>query len=101
MTAITAIDYSLMAGASYISNRADINKFPAPAGWLGTKYVSPPDGGGFEAISFINGPDIAHSSEIVISFAGTDFSLAGVSDWRSGSACLNNIPRFISGTRAG
>lgn len=27
----TLIDYALMAGVSYISTRADINKFPIPA----------------------------------------------------------------------
>jgi hypothetical protein len=30
MTAPTTIDYALMAGASYISNRATINRIPAP-----------------------------------------------------------------------
>lgn len=30
----TLIDYALMAGASYISNRAEINRFPAPDVWL-------------------------------------------------------------------
>jgi len=73
MTIITAIDYALMAGASYISNRALINQFPVPNGWLGTKHESSPLGGsGFEAISFINGADIATSTNIVISYAGTN-----------------------------
>ncbi|MDD2721960.1 MAG: hypothetical protein PHH47_11700 [Gallionella sp.] len=30
----TAIEYALMAGASYISTRSDSNKFPAPQGWI-------------------------------------------------------------------
>ncbi len=29
----TAIQYALMAGASYISTRAPINRFPIPEGW--------------------------------------------------------------------
>ena len=86
----TAVEYALMSGASYISNRADLNKFPIPDGWLGTKYDNPPDGSGFEAISFINDADIAHSSEIVISFAGTDFSLEGISDFTQA-----NIPLVL------
>ena len=36
----TAIEYALMAGASYISTRADINKFPIPQGW--TTATNPP-----------------------------------------------------------
>jgi hypothetical protein len=31
---ITTIDYALMAGASYIFTRFDINQFPVPTGWL-------------------------------------------------------------------
>jgi Ca2+-binding RTX toxin-like protein len=70
-TAITPIEYALMAGASYISTRPDINKFPVPQGW--TPFFPVPDpstptfptSAGFEAVSFTNG------SEIVISFAGT------------------------------
>jgi hypothetical protein len=70
----TLIDYALMAGDSYISNRADINRFPVPSGWV---KVTNPDSyardpaSGFEAIAFTNG------SEIVISYAGTDFSQPG------------------------
>lgn len=83
----TAIEYALMAGASYISNRADVNKFPVPQGWA---KVMNPDSyfrdpvSGFEAISFTNGTDI------VISYAGTDFSQPG-SDFLHG-----NIP-LVSG----
>ena len=73
----TLVDYALMAGASYISNRAEINRFPAPTGWLSTKYENPPNGSGFEAITFINGSTIRTSTEIVISYAGTDFSNPG------------------------
>lgn len=68
----TAIEYALMAGASYITTRPDINKFPIPQGW--TPFFPVPDpksptfptSAGFEAVSFTNG------NEIVISFAGTD-----------------------------
>ena len=63
----TDIEYALMAGASYISTRPDINKFPVPQGWVAV--TNPPyfkdDTTGFEAIAFTNG------TEIVISFAGT------------------------------
>lgn len=85
----TAIEYALMAGASYITTRPDINKFPVPQGW--TPFFPVPDPttasvfpatAGFEAVSFIN------STEIVISYAGTDFStLGGGGDWLRG-----NIP---------
>lgn len=30
----TTIEYALMAGASNISNRSGINKFPVPDGWV-------------------------------------------------------------------
>ena len=70
----TVIDYALMAGGSYISTRDEVNRFPVPDGWTAIRHENPQDGSGFEAISFIKGADIAHSSEIVISFAGTDSS---------------------------
>jgi hypothetical protein len=73
---ITAIEYALMAGASYISNRNLINQFPVPSGWLGVRHDNQPSG--FEAISFINGASIATSTEIVISYAGTDDNGKGV-----------------------
>ncbi|MDP2962035.1 MAG: hypothetical protein Q8N54_04695, partial [Sulfurimicrobium sp.] len=67
----TAIEYALMAGASYISNRPEINQLPIPSGWSKKmnpdSYFKNPDSG-FEAISFTNG------TNVVISFAGTDFS---------------------------
>ena len=78
----TLIDYALMAGASYISNRAEINRFPAPDVWLenidGRTSGNP---SGFEATYFVG-----VNNEIVISYAGTDFSQPG-SDFRYG-----NIP---------
>lgn len=64
----TQIDYALLAGSSYISNRDAKNRFPIPQGWV--KVTNPPyfrdDASGIEAISFTNG------TEIVISFAGTN-----------------------------
>ncbi|MDD2743831.1 MAG: hypothetical protein PHV02_16320 [Rhodocyclaceae bacterium] len=66
----TLIDYALMAGASYISNRPEINRIPVPDVWLenieGRSLNNP---SGFEATYFAG-----VNNEIVISFAGTDFS---------------------------
>lgn len=64
---VTTIEYALMAGASYRSNRSVENRFPVPDGWTGGLIV-PPTSSGFEATRFIKGNDI------VISYAGTDFS---------------------------
>lgn len=75
MTTPTIIDYALMAGASYISNRPEVNRIPTPQNWLGIKHDAQPSG--FEAISFIDGATIATSTTIVISYAGTDFSSPG------------------------
>jgi len=68
----TTIEYALMAGASYRDTRADINRFPIPSGWnLGSR--NPQDNAtGFEAAAFGNGTTLATSTEIVISFAGTN-----------------------------
>jgi len=63
----TDIEYALMAGASYISTRWEINQFPVPEGWLekvGKREKD--DATGFEATYFTKG------TEIVISFSGTD-----------------------------
>lgn len=63
----TEIEYALMAGASYISTRSDINRFPAPPGWTEILEFRRSDPStGFEAASFTKGTDI------VISFAGTN-----------------------------
>ncbi|MDK9705275.1 MAG: putative Ig domain-containing protein, partial [Sulfuritalea sp.] len=61
------VEYALMAGASYISTRPDVNKFAVPVGWAERtdKRESNPTSG-FEATYFTKG------SEIVISYAGTD-----------------------------
>ncbi len=37
----TTIEYALMAGASYISNRPNVNQFPAPDGWVEKVDESP------------------------------------------------------------
>ncbi|MDH2916042.1 MAG: hypothetical protein PXX77_04105, partial [Gallionella sp.] len=66
----TAIEYALMAGASYISNRPDINRIPAPDVWLeaiSERSLNNPSG--FEATYFVG-----VNNEVVISFAGTDFN---------------------------
>lgn len=69
----TLIEYALMAGSSYVSTRQEINQFPVPDCWIETKHDNPPDGSGFEAISFVrSGTTLGTSTEIVISFAGTD-----------------------------
>ena len=62
MTTQSEIDYALMAGVSYRSNRDPNNRFPLPQNW---SYVSriPPKSSGFEAATFTNG------SEVVISIA--------------------------------
>jgi Ca2+-binding RTX toxin-like protein len=74
----TTIDYALMAGAAYISNRAAVNQLPVPTGWReffhvpnNPNYPMFTAASGFEAVSFQN---LANPKEIVISFAGTDFS---------------------------
>lgn len=75
----TAIEYALLAGASYYDTRADLNRFPLPQNWsVVSRY--PQDGiTGFEAATFTNG------TEIVISFAGTG---PGWADWIHGNTPL-------------
>ena len=65
----TIFDDALLAGASYVSSRAEINRFPVPAGWQETIIGRRALPSGFEANSYIKG------TEIVISYAGTDFGL--------------------------
>lgn len=65
---ITDIEYALMAGASYISTRADINRFPTPDGWVEKVIKRQAWGSGYEATYFVS----QCSNDIVISFAGTD-----------------------------
>ncbi|MGA7178058.1 MAG: hypothetical protein WBX11_00525 [Thiobacillaceae bacterium] len=69
----TQLEYALMAGASYISNRAPINRFAVPKGWIqATDYYKNDSTSGFEAATFIDGTSIDKSNNIVISFAGTN-----------------------------
>lgn len=91
----TAIEYALMAGAAYISNRPGINQIPIPQGWLEFAHVpNNPDypmftgASGFEAVSFQN---IANPNEIVISFSGTDFS-KGIDSLFNSDFWNGNIP---------
>lgn len=81
---ILDIEYALMAGGSYISNRSEINQFPVPYGW--TEFNEKTTSSGFEAVSFRNGNDI------VISFAGTDPSSLGDlwADLRLASGSFNS-----------
>lgn len=48
----TAIEYALMAGASYRDTRPDINKFPIPAGWSLVSRNPQDNATGFEAATF-------------------------------------------------
>lgn len=69
---IDNVTYALMAGDAYISTRPSINQFPVPQGW--TEFNHQTLDSGFEAVAFTNG------SEIVISYAGTNFKrIKGVS----------------------
>ena len=85
----TALEYALMAGSAYISNRPEVNRIPVPSGW--TKKTNPdsyfknPETG-FEAISYTNG------TEVVISFAGTDFSQGIPMALFTGDFWQGNIP---------
>ena len=74
MTNELQLDYALMAGAAYVSNRNLKNRFPTPDGWITTNYEEPIVGGsGFEAIAFIRtGTELKTSPEIVISYTGTN-----------------------------
>jgi hypothetical protein len=85
----TALEYALMAGASYISNRDLKNQIPVPESWNRISYQEPKLSG-FEAAAYRNG------SEIVISFAGTDFSNGNWSLFNS-DFWEGNIP-LITGT---
>lgn len=67
---ITAIEYALLAGASYISTRPDVNQFPVPDGWVENVIKRQSLPSGFEATYFTRGTGT--STEIVISFAGTN-----------------------------
>ena len=71
----TAIEYALMAGRAYLTNRGQINQFPIPDGWTEFFHVpdpsilSFPTTNGFEAVTF---KSVASPKDLVISFAGTD-----------------------------
>ncbi|MGD3376261.1 hypothetical protein [Xanthomonas citri] len=80
------VELALLAGASYESSRADINKILVPEGWVSLNIAGWPYGSqrrpetnvpgrvywqdsttGFEAAAYVKG------SEVVVSFAGTYF----------------------------
>jgi hypothetical protein len=84
----TAIDYALMAGASYRSNRDPKNRFPTPQDWSEVvgSYRNLTSASGFEAVSYTNG------TELVISFAGTDFSKGIPGALFTGDFWQGNIP---------
>ena len=75
-----------MAGASYISNRDPNNRFPAPDVWLESINQRKTKPSGFEATYFTNG------SNLVISFAGTDFSKGIPGALFTGDFWQGNIP---------
>ena len=78
----TLIEYALIAGVAYRSNRDPKNRFPIPQNWneVVGSYRNLTSASGFEAVSFTQGTDL------VISFAGTDFSHP------VGDFALGNIP---------
>lgn len=71
MATPTTIEYALMAGASYRDTRPDVNKFPIPTEWMMVSRNPQDNATGFEAATFGNDSDLASSTEIVISYAGT------------------------------
>ena len=77
----TNVELALMAGASYISSRSPINKFPVPEGWSENIEDRREEPSGFEATYFTRG------NELVISFTGTQ---PGWEDWRNGNIPLAN-----------
>lgn len=62
------VDCALMAGASYISTRKPLNRFPVPSvnGWSELEVERVVKNSGFEATTFVKG-----NNQLVISFAGT------------------------------
>lgn len=61
----TAIEYALLAGASYYDTRTTTNRFPLPQNWSYYSRIQQDLTTGFEAAAFQNG------TNIVISYAGT------------------------------
>ena len=82
LLAVKAFERTIIdpARTTFQAARANINRFPLPAGWseIVLSYVQRPSG--FKAVSFERG------SEIVISFAGTNFT--DVSDWTEANVPL-------------
>jgi hypothetical protein len=82
----TALEYALMAGASYITNRPEVNQLPTPNLWLEKTDKRKTTASGFEATYFVG-----NNNEIVISFAGTDFS-KGIASLFESDFWNGNIP---------
>jgi len=91
----TAIEYALMAGASYITNRPEVNRIPTPLGWLEAVDERRTKPSGFEATYFTNGTDL------VISFAGTDFSNGMPWDFFTSDFWQGNIPLITGASVSG
>lgn len=73
----TNIELALMSGDAYESTRGEINRFPVPTGWVAVKHET--QDSGFEAVAFVrDGTTLATSTEIVISFSGTDPNNSGL-----------------------
>ena len=63
----TTNEYALLAGASYIDTRSEINRFPVPKDWGVASRIPQDASTGFEASAYKN----SLTNEIVISYAGT------------------------------
>lgn len=68
----TTLDYALLSGVSYRDTRAEINRFPIPKAWHLVSRNPQDESTGFEASAFGNAETLVGSTEIVISYAGTD-----------------------------
>ena len=84
------LDCALMSGAAYYDSRSSQNRLPVPDGWFRVDRfpVAASDGSGFEAATFGDQNTIDASTEIVISFAGTD--PASWSDWETNLEIATN-----------
>jgi Ca2+-binding RTX toxin-like protein len=87
VTTPTDLEYALLAGGSYISNKDEVNQSPVPPGWtVGAATYFRDEHTGFEANTFFN----LATKQIVISYAGTNFEFEKVIDFGIG-----NIPLAV------
>ena len=63
-----AIEYALLAGASYYDTRTSFNRFPLPQDWGVYSRIPQDSSTGFEAVAFQS----QCSNDLVISYAGTN-----------------------------